>query len=581
MSTRSLGSLTLDLVTRLGGWTQGLSQAERQARDKTKSIQRSFNDLGAAVTKAFALIGGGAFLTNAIRQSIQIGDEISKASTKAGIGAQEFSELAYAVKTLGDVEAPTLTTALREMQFSLADAAAGNQKALATFSAIGVSFEKLRQQKPDKQFETIAEAISRIEDPALRARTANELLGKAGAELLPAFEQGAAGIQKAREEAEKMGRAFSEEDVARMKEADGALKSMAASWDKLAKTGAVRLAPVIAEAADGVRTLLGGATELEKLQNQLQFLERTQDQAFMLNLGFTDGPLVMSSADMKERIKELREQIKGLKGDLQSGAAPNEALFDVGAGLPRDAGYDELIHEVRLSDVPRYDEFQNLKQQAEAMAEYRRTLEETYQYSQFVSEEILNGVSETSKDLTAQLEEHFDGVGYELDELLDKQTEMSVYAEQAARNMQDHFAEFLFDPFKDGLDGMLKGFIDVIRRMVAEAAAAKIFDYLGGGSDGGWLTSLLGAFGGGKAKGGPLESGKWYIAGEHGPEPIWGGGPGAFAMGYGGGGMVVKVNNTFNNVRDLSDEKMSIYARRISDATIARIRDEDRRGTRR
>jgi NAD(P)H-hydrate repair Nnr-like enzyme with NAD(P)H-hydrate epimerase domain len=32
-----------------------------------------------------------------------------------------------------------------------------------------------------------------------------------------------------------------------------------------------------------------------------------------------------------------------------------------------------------------------------------------------------------------------------------------------------------------------------------------------------------------------MQSGKWYIAGEHGPEAIWGGG-GAYAMGYGGGG---------------------------------------------
>jgi hypothetical protein len=89
---------------------------------------------------------------------------------------------------------------------------------------------------------------------------------------------------------------------------------------------------------------------------------------------------------------------------------------------------------------------------------------------------------------------------------------------------------------------MAKGFIDVIRRMLAEAASAKIFETLfggtgkSGGNGAGWLSTLIGAFGGGKAKGGPLESGKWYVAGEHGPEPIWGGGSGAYAMGYGGGG---------------------------------------------
>lgn len=55
-----------------------------------------------------------------------------------------------------------------------------------------------------------------------------------------------------------------------------------------------------------------------------------------------------------------------------------------------------------------------------------------------------------------------------------------------------------------------------------------------GGGSGGILGTLLGGlFGGFKANGGPLNSGKWYIAGENGPEPIWGGGNGAFAYANG------------------------------------------------
>jgi Lambda phage tail tape-measure protein (Tape_meas_lam_C) len=54
-------------------------------------------------------------------------------------------------------------------------------------------------------------------------------------------------------------------------------------------------------------------------------------------------------------------------------------------------------------------------------------------------------------------------------------------------------------------------------------------------SDGGWNNTIT-SFDGFKAEGGPLEQGKWYIAGEKGPEPIWGGGSGAFATGYGNGG---------------------------------------------
>ena len=55
--------------------------------------------------------------------------------------------------------------------------------------------------------------------------------------------------------------------------------------------------------------------------------------------------------------------------------------------------------------------------------------------------------------------------------------DMSVFAEEAARNMQDALAEFLFDPFEDGIEGMLKGFADTLRKMAAEIVAANLADY--------------------------------------------------------------------------------------------------------
>src|SRR5699024_1545170 len=52
---------------------------------------------------------------------------------------------------------------------------------------------------------------------------------------------------------------------------------------------------------------------------------------------------------------------------------------------------------------------------------------------------------------------------------------MSQFAKQPANNMQDAFADFLFDPFKDALKGLLGNFDDTLRRMAAQALAARIF----------------------------------------------------------------------------------------------------------
>ena len=80
--------------------------------------------------------------------------------------------------------------------------------------------------------------------------------------------------------------------------------------------------------------------------------------------------------------------------------------------------------------------------------------------------------------------------------------ELSTFADQAARNMQDAFADFLFDPFDEGIDGLLNNFVRILQRMAAEAAAAQIFDFIGGGGggEGGGgdiFSALLSSFDGG------------------------------------------------------------------------------------
>ena len=86
--------------------------------------------------------------------------------------------------------------------------------------------------------------------------------------------------------------------------------------------------------------------------------------------------------------------------------------------------------------------------------------------------------------------------------------QVSEYWSEAARGIQGAMADFLFDPFTDGLQGMLRGFLDVIRRMLAEAAAAQLaqalFGDIAGGKPGGYFGAFLaGMFHGGGLVGAP------------------------------------------------------------------------------
>ena len=87
---------------------------------------------------------------------------------------------------------------------------------------------------------------------------------------------------------------------------------------------------------------------------------------------------------------------------------------------------------------------------------------------------------ETYSRAVVQAAEGFDELQSKGEDTAD---DLSVFAEQAARNMQDAFADFLFDPFNEGLDGLLDNFLRIIQRMVAEQAAAKIFEGFNMGSE--------------------------------------------------------------------------------------------------
>lgn len=83
---------------------------------------------------------------------------------------------------------------------------------------------------------------------------------------------------------------------------------------------------------------------------------------------------------------------------------------------------------------------------------------------------------------------------------------LDEFAKNAAQGMQRAFADFLFDPFENGTQSMLKSFGEMVRRLIAEAVSADLVRRLFGdfsGKEGGegllgslfsWLKNLLPSF---------------------------------------------------------------------------------------
>jgi len=132
--------------------------------------------------------------------------------------------------------------------------------------------------------------------------------------------------------------------------------------------------------------------------------------------------------------------------------------------------------------------------------------------AQFVHLRLLELSSDASHDVITAYSIAAEKIFDMTEKLKESQSFMEKLSLRAAQNIQDAFADFLFDPFEEGIKGMLKGFIDVIRRMLAEMLAFQILTSIPG--LGTFFTKGLS----GKAAGGPVIAGQPVLVGERGPE---------------------------------------------------------------
>lgn len=127
--------------------------------------------------------------------------------------------------------------------------------------------------------------------------------------------------------------------------------------------------------------------------------------------------------------------------------------------------------------------------------------------------------------------------------------EMTVFAEQAARNIQSFLGEATYDLLDGSFRDIADSFSEMIKRMMAELAASKLLDMLaqiGKNNSGTWWGSMLGGLSGSRASGGNVASGGTYLVGEQGPELLrMGPRSGTIVPNHalGGGGVRVQVIN--------------------------------------
>lgn len=478
---------------------------------------------------AFAGISVAAFGRFAM-QAIQTGDELQKMAVKAGIGGKAISELAHAAK-MSDVDLSGLANSLRFMQINLSQAETGSKSVKLAFDALGLSIGRLKGLKADQQFELIAERISLLTSAEDKARAATEIFGRAGADLLPMFEQGAEGIRKAREEAQKLGVSFSDEQLKKLADADDAIKRLSASWQGFATTMTSAVAPAIADVLD----LLSGNASIRRSGYAGDMTKAQIIQELRHGIAIKSANRDFNSPEMNaiidQQIAEMEAKIARLETGERGGANARR-----GQTNRRPVGFAAADAAAEAAEKAAKARVEAEKDAAKERAEvWQRERNEFLSIQEGMQDDIDQALKDGADSAALMFENATEAINAYGEAWAEHNEEMIRIAEERDAQIKGIFEEGVFRAWEDGLDGMLKYWSDTLKQMAIQAAATELFN-LGGGGVGKFFSGLFGGF---RAKAGPIEQGKWYIAGEHGPEPIWGGGPGAMAMGYGKSGSQV------------------------------------------
>lgn len=571
----SAGSIIIDLLMRTGSFETDTRRAERRLRQfkrEAESVGRFLGTafaaaattvtvvFGAMVSRSREAIDSQAKLAHQLRTTYTSLETLTRAGDLAGISMQQIG------------------VAGRQLEVNLGRASQGYAAQRDALEKLKVSADELAKLPLDQRILAVNKALQDNVKESERAAVAADLFGARNAAAILTLDPDT--IAEAARQTAIFGSNLSDIDAAKVEQANDALSTINLAFKGFGDQLTVQLAPILkgigdeflnlAEEAggmgnvvkdvfDGIITVAGfTADAVDGVRRVVEVLA----DAFIISIN-TSLSLV---SDAFATFLEVLDKVPGI--DFTETAASVRAFSDEAYGVVSEAWkhINETLEEPLPSEAFKQwvtDAQEAGEEAAKAAARARQDVPD-----QTTTDNATDPVGDLMKTLEAgfkeaqkyvdstrteveRLEEQiarvqvlaadgFFGPGVD-QEVLDRLNlrleeakerlaalnednpfaQFTEFADQAARNLQDSFAEYLFDPFDQGLDGMLKGLVNTLRQMAAQAASSQILTGLFGGLAGSTnplLKAIGGAFGGPKADGGGVRAGVSYLVGENEPE---------------------------------------------------------------
>jgi hypothetical protein len=311
----------------------------------TDQAESGIAKLASSMEGAFRKFVSAAVVEEAIRRAINFGDEMGKAAQKIGVAVESLSTWTVGA-SLANVEAHELELSFRALANTLSEAADGQKEAKDLFQqlAVAISSSDGTVRSFDEILRDIADQFQRMPNGIEKSHLAAQLFGRSGQQLIPFLNDGAAGIERMREEAEELGvvidRSFASQsemfndtvtkiglalrgvaiDIARR-----LLPSLIAFAQAIKEitVGSRSLVPVLEPVVEVIRTLAGVVVTAQAGLQQLGVLSLAYANAawerLKGNKAFADELIRTADAKIKEIEERSGKQIKSILGISEGG----------------------------------------------------------------------------------------------------------------------------------------------------------------------------------------------------------------------------------------------------------------------
>jgi len=599
----AFASLTIDLNARLANIERDLGKMAHQAEKESQRMQAAFAKAGAAATAMVGALGVGAWAAW-IKSSIDAADNLNDLSKKTGIAVDNLAGLQLVVDKSGTTM-EMLGGGIAKLNKTLGEAAGGSKEAQTVLRDLGIT-----ATDPMEAFYQLADAFGRFKTEGDKANALSKVIGKTWTELAPALAEGGDGLRAIVEEGKRLNPVTKEmaeqadkfnDAMSRFKtQASGvgtaiatsllpAMNDMLTRWNDAISLSS-RHGGFVGLVLGGINPTGTNSANLKAVRDEMAAIQLQLKDAGTVqgDIAGINGPRLRARLSELEAIKQTLLEIQGrealaLNDQFGTGnykqpsppgrpkisltpdgktAKPKDRMSDTEWAMEESAHLTRTLFQIgEEMDKAREAAFDRADESAQAwqdsldaanaqlrnaaagyidlidpVEKYRRKLDEIAQL-----QEAGLLTKEQATEATFAINEQIDG----LNQVNDTLREQKSIADELGLTFSSAFEDAVIGgkSFSEVLKGIEKDIARIIiRKSVTEPlgnAISGIFSGINWGS--------IFNFGGGKASGGAVYPGQYYVVGENGPEVLLPNTAGTVvpnnALGGGGGGGVTIIQH--------------------------------------